>query len=237
MKHLTPVLILLFFIGTVCVVELQTHAQTGSQAPQPPTQKVDRTRLEIVEDLSESLANDLLELSVATRNRDARLTAAFIPNTLVTASFPSRPLPLKADVKWIGTHGWTAEQATAGEQLKRNSHGEGPNVPRPMPREEFMRDWLQCLDHFSEIEDARFKVKASSFDDSANSVPNAEVPTAIVGSKGTARVAFYVIGRNTEGQREWVRGVADVGVRYAETKRWQFETFTLTSLDSMVAGS
>jgi hypothetical protein len=80
-------------------------------------------------------------------------------------------------------------------------------------------------------------VKASSFDDSANSVPNAEVPTATIGSKGTARVAFYVIGRNTEGQREWVRGVAEVGVRYAETKRWQFETFTLTSLDSMVAGA
>jgi len=100
-----------------------------------------------------------------------------------------------------------------------------------------MRYWSLFLDHFPEIDDARFKVKASTFDDSASSVPNAEVPTATVGSKGTARVAFSVIGRNTEGQREWVRGVADVAVRYAETKRWQFETFTLVSLDSMVAGT
>jgi len=62
MKRLTSALILLFFIVTSCVVGLQTLAQSGSQAPQPPTQTVDRTRLEIVEDLSESLANDLLEL-------------------------------------------------------------------------------------------------------------------------------------------------------------------------------
>ena len=238
MKCLTPAAALLCFLVTVWLVHYPTRAQVSSQGRQPPTQQVDRTRLEIVEDLSESLANDLLELSIATRSRDERLTAAFIPSTLVSVSFPSRPLPIKSDVKWIGTHGWTAEQISAGfgEESKRNSHSERADAPRTMTREEFMRDWLLFLDHFPEIEDARFKVKASSFDDSANSVPNGDVPTAIVGSTGTARIAFYVIGRNMEGQREWVRGIADVGVRYAESKRWQFETFALISLDSMVAG-
>ncbi|MGH9932112.1 MAG: FG-GAP repeat domain-containing protein [Pyrinomonadaceae bacterium] len=231
----------LVVLGALVITSTHSRAQVALTAPagQPGPQTVDRTRLEIVEDLSESLANDLIELSVATRNRDARLTAAFIPPTLVSAPFLCRPLPIKPDVKWIGTHGWTAEQlnATAAGAEAQKSHGDKANAARAMSRDEFMRDWLLFLDHFPEIEDARFKVKAASFDESANSVAKAEVPTAVVGSKGTARVAFYVIGRNPDGQREWARGVADVGVRYAESKRWQFETFTLVSLDSMLATS
>ncbi len=237
MTRLRPVALLLGFIVTICLVDRPSGAQLGSQRPQPPTQIGDRTRLEIVEDLSESLANDLLELSVATRNHDARLTAAFVSSTLVSAPFPYRPLSIKSDVKWVGTHEWTSEPTNVGSagSSMSNSHVPMANVPRKMTRDEFMRYWLLFLDHFPEIEDARFKVKASSFDESANSVPNAEVPTAIVGSKGTGRVAFYVIGRNVEGQREWARGVADVVVRYGEGKRWQFESFAHVSLDSMVA--
>ncbi len=235
-----PVIIL----GVVIVASLllATGFPHGlAQAPQAPAQKVDRTRLEVIEDLSESLANDLLELSVATRDRDERLTAEFFPPTLMSRPFPYRPLAAKTELKWIGKHGWATEPVTvatdtsSNTKVALNSPIEDPNKLHEMTRHEFMRDWLEFLDHFTEIEDARFKVKASSFEPDASSVPNADVPTATVGSKGTARVAFYVIGRNPDGQRESARGVADVGVRYAVTKRWQFEAFTLISLDSMVA--
>lgn len=238
MIRLLSSVVLLFLLATVSIVTGQTGAQQTSQGS-ALAQNVDRPRLEIVEDLSESLANDLLELSVATRNRDARLTAEFLPPTLVSSPFPARSLAVKFDLKWIGTHGWTSEQVTAetGAARTRQAHAETSPPARTMTRAEFMRDWLLFLDHFSEIEDARFKVKAASFDENANSVASAKVPTATVGSKGNARVAFYVIGRNTDGQREWARGVADVKARYADTKRWQFETFTLVSLDSMVAGT
>ncbi|MCA1635453.1 MAG: hypothetical protein LC802_17625, partial [Acidobacteria bacterium] len=40
-------------------------AQGQTPAPPGPEGKVDRTRLEVIEELSESLANDLLGLSVA----------------------------------------------------------------------------------------------------------------------------------------------------------------------------
>ncbi len=43
------------------------------------TAAVDRNRLETVEELSESLANDLLVLSVAAGERDLPLTAEFFP--------------------------------------------------------------------------------------------------------------------------------------------------------------
>ncbi|HXG91673.1 MAG TPA: VCBS repeat-containing protein [Blastocatellia bacterium] len=218
-------------LASMLNVNLRAHAQTTSSA----AQTIDRTRLEIIEDLSESLANDLLDLSIATRDRDEKLTAQFFPAKLTATPFPCRPLEAKTDVKWIGIRAWAANQPGDDKKAAAGNSNSRPNAARQMTKEEFLRDWQTFLSHFSEIEDARFKVKGATFDDSASSVANAKVPTATVGSTGKARVAFYVIGRNREGRREWARGVTNSDVRYAETKRWQFMTFALESFDSMVA--
>jgi len=232
----------LLLLVLVCLVGRSTHAQkTGTTAPAP-----ERTRLETIEDLSESLANDLLELSVATRDRDLALTAKFLPATLTSARFPSRPAVTQNKVKWIGAHDWIAA-APDVNALTRNGTlpplktiipgSEIAKIPRTMMREEFMRGWAEFLAHFSEIEDARFKVKEANFAESAKAVAGAKEPTAVIGATGKARVAFYVIGRDVEGKREWARGVVNVDARYDASKRWQFDTFALVSLDSMVATS
>jgi hypothetical protein len=229
-----------------CFVARRAHAQQPAAAATATTPAGERARFEIVEDLSESLANDLLELSVATRDRDLERTAQFFPAKFNAASYPARPQPLKDAVKWVKTHDWTADAADvvsvtrngALPPLKITTPGkEVAKTPRLMTREEFMRGWAQFLAHFSEIEDSRFKVKEANFDESAQAVAGAKEPTAVVGAKGKARVAFYVIGRDTEGRREWARGVANVVVRYDASNRWQFDLFSLVSLDSMVATS
>jgi hypothetical protein len=227
----------------LCGLGLRARAQTPSAAPQPQPQeatRLDRTRLEVVEELSESLANDLLELSVATRDRDADKTAQFFPARINAEPFPSRPLPSKPLVKWIGTRAWEAEGA-ATVLTRTGAHMSNPTPPGAargaMSSRDFLRGWFAFLQHFSEIEDARFKVKEASFDETARAVAGAKVPTAVVGARGQSRVAFYVIGRNTEGRREWARGVAQVSVRAGEKGRWQFESFALTSLDSLVAAT
>src|SRR5688500_13877494 len=86
----------------------KTYAQNRVQSPQTKgkTQTVDRTRLEVIEELSESLANDLLELSVATRDLDFELTSKFFPAQITGKVFPSSPQITKPQVKWVGTHGW-----------------------------------------------------------------------------------------------------------------------------------
>ncbi|MDQ3585264.1 MAG: VCBS repeat-containing protein [Acidobacteriota bacterium] len=209
------------------------YAQTATTATQ-----VDRTRLEIIEDLSESLANDLLELSVATRDRNLEQTAEFWPAKLSANAFPAKPLPISPVVKWIGARQWTADaspQVADAQKVSLTTGATGAATTLPtVSREDFMRDWTKFLAHFSEIEDARFKVKDATFEMSAQSVPGAKVPTAAPGAKGKARIAFYVIGRNRDGQREWARGVTNVVVKAAENGRWQFEQFTLASLDSLV---
>jgi hypothetical protein len=179
----------------------------------------EKQRLEVVEDVSESLANDLLELSVAVRDRDMEAVAEFLPAAIQGSAFPTHAATAEPVVKWIHRHGWQLVAETRGSSS----------------RQEFLRAFQGFLDHFAEIEDVRFKVKLAQFDDSAGVVADATVPTATVGSYGQARVAFFIIGRDTGARREWVRGTAETQVRRAENGRWQFQSFALTALDSLVA--
>ncbi len=180
-----------------------------------------RQRFEIVEDLSESLANDILTLSVAARDLDYETMALYFPAQIDAKPFPSRPAATKTQVKWIGLHSWeTKVQMTPNGKLARDA---------------YLNDWKEFLAHFSEIEDVRFKVKESNFDDKATSVARADEPTAVIGARGRARIAFYVIGRDIHGKREWARGAFWSNVRFDANRHWQFETIELASFDSMVA--
>src|SRR3954452_22000986 len=67
-------------------VRLQDPAKSSA------VQTDEKSRLEVVEELSESLANDLLELSVATRDQDLDLTSAYFPSLIFGKNFPSKPL-------------------------------------------------------------------------------------------------------------------------------------------------
>jgi hypothetical protein len=198
----------------------QVYGQnTGSQSP-----PVDRNRLETIEELSESLANDILELSIAARDADLELIKAYFPAQLKAKPFPARPTAFKTQVKWVGSHNW---ETAAPEDRKKE--------PAPMARQDFLAGFSQFLDHFSEIEDARFKVKEANFAETAKAVLGAEQPTAVVGATGRARIAFYAIGRDVDGKREWARGTFWANVRYDKNNHWQFDTFELVSFDSLVA--
>ena len=190
--------------------------------------QADDRRLEVNEELSESLANDLLQLSVATRDRDLALTGEYFPASFVGKPFPARPGETVSQVKWVGLHKWDA----AATIVKTAT---GDTAPGAITAKVFLQTWSEFLDHFSEIEDARFKVKEANFDDNAQAVLGADEPTAVVGAKGRARIAFYVIGRDVSGKREWARGTFWADVRYSSNKHWQFDSFELSSFDSLVA--
>ena len=206
----------------VLVVSIHPASAQQTGLPSVPSASVDKQRLETSEDLSESLANDVLELSVATRDRDEEKTREYFPAQIISHPFPSEPGPIHQEVKWIEKHAWIAPPTAATES---------PTVSR----EEFLANWFKFLSHFDTIEDARFKVKESNFDVSSQSVKDSKEPTAVVGATGTARLAFFVVGRDPQQHREWARGVAKVAVRYEENKHWQIQSFELVSLDSMVA--
>jgi hypothetical protein len=217
MKKHTPAstLLLVVFVGLLGIGIL------ADAAPQTDAVNIDRSRLEVEEELSESLANDMLDLSVAVRDRETERIGEFMPARVVAKIFPSHPTPLEPQVKWIARHSWNRRV--------------GPAEGTVLDRAQFLEGWTQFLQHFSEIEDARFKVKGATFDESANIIPDAKEPTAVVGSTGQARLNFFVVGRDSEGRREWARGWAEAEVRRAENGRWQFQSFEVTSLESMLA--
>ncbi len=192
--------------------------------PQIPL-KFNSEQLDVIEDLSESLANDMLDLALAVRERDKEQLRAFVPGSLSATPWPALAQPLMPEVKWVARHGWKVPPAIL------TLNGEGA---RPVSGEEFTRGWFALLDHFREIEDARFKVKDATFDPSADLVAGAKVPTAEAGSIGQAKLSFLLVGRDTQGRREWLHGSAEIGVRRGE-RRWQFQRFNLASVESLVS--
>ena len=203
----------------------------GNTAAKPANApESDKRRLEIIEELSESLANDLLELSVAARDHDLQLTGEYFPASFVGKPFPARPMQTVDQVKWVGVHKWEADPTF----VNAAGNSDDPRSNR-ITSKAFLQTWSEFLGHFSAIEDARFKVKEANFDEKAQAVLGAEEPTAVVGAKGRARIAFYVIGRDVAGKREWARGTFWADVRYAANKHWQFDSFELASFDSLVA--
>ena len=87
-----------------------------AQEPVAPDGPVDSSRLEVIEDLSESLANDLLGLSVAVRNRDMTTVATFFPPRLTATGLPTRPGTVAPELKWIGHRDWATPD---GEETPR----------------------------------------------------------------------------------------------------------------------
>ena len=166
----------------------------------------DKQGLDAVEDLSESLANDLLEMSIAVRDKDLESIGKFIANSIVARPLPGEPDSLVHELKWIYTHGWKQRHRTL----------------EALSRREFLRGWEEFLHHFSEIEDVRFKVKQATFNESRQ-------------TEGSARVAFYLIGRDHEGHREWVTAWADIYASKKGNNPWRISRFDLNSLESRMA--
>ena len=173
-------------------------------APVQPTPH-GRTDLEAVEEVTEEIANDLLDLSLAMQAKDAARIATFFADSLGASPMPTVPGPARPAVKWIESHGWTSPS------------GEPPRIGRA----EFLKNLEAFLAHFSVIEDARFKVKDSAIDPGGRS------------ARGILK--FFIVGRDAEGHREWVRGSGAMEVRRAAVGPWQIGEFTLESLDSQVA--
>ena len=169
------------------------------------SQDLDRAALERLENLSESLANDLLELSVATRDRDAARIASHWADTIVSPMLPGAPAEPEQQRDWLWSHDWTLEPTAVA-----------------LGRDDFLDRFGAILAHFGTIEDARFKVKESMFEPGDNEL-------------GTARVEFKIVGRDGRGRREWMVAWLRMTARGVGEGRWQIERVDIESMRSTLA--
>ena len=177
----------------------------GCSLFQEEAQKIDRLALEHTEELTESLANQLLELSVAALQKDREALTAFFAASLSSPPFPSTPQDEKSTVKWLSEHGWQLESAEGG----------------PTARRDYLESFSAFLDHFQSIEDTRFKVKSSSITED--------------GKTATGILKFFLVGRDPEGRREWVQGLSDFQAHPQGDEKWQIATLTVTEIRSQIA--
>lgn len=138
----------------------------------------DASKLTGVEDLSESLANALLDLSLALRDRDAEAIGAYFDDEIMTRIFPPLSAHPTVSSKWI------EQDFVDLSDLSTVT----------TKRLELINTWAIFLNAFSEIEDARFEVEDASFRHGA------------VGNHAESEVKFFVIGRSQDGSRLWVKG-------------------------------
>jgi len=162
----------------------------------------DEARLTRDEDLSESLANDLLKLSVAVRDRSYETVAEFVDDTIVATPLPPGAPPAAPLVKWIEQRQWPPP--AGGEAMQRAS---------------FVDQLKTFLDRFSAIDDARFKVKQAEFDPSDT-------------ARGEAHIKFFIVGRDAAGRREWLRGTARIEAVKRGEAAWRLTTFEWDTLHS-----
>ncbi len=174
-------------------------------AQERPSLELDRSALEQVEDDSESLANQLLDLSVELRRQDLSKAAKYFPEEFEATLFPTRSGAVQHDIKWIRRHGWDLDK-----------------VPKVTDRADFLQSVEAFLSHFTEIEDVRLKVKGAEFDGGT--------PT-----RGESRVFFFVVGRDGKGRREWVRGWIQLRVERAPEELWRVRSWSFESLESMLS--
>ncbi len=118
-----------------------SSAQAGPSDAGP----VNRAQVEQIEDLSEDLANQLHELSLAVRDRDADSMAGHFSPRLTATPWPAPGGDRTPQIKWI-------------------AEVDSPWPLEPVDAAAFLSSWHSYLGGFASIEDVRFKVKQADFD-------------------------------------------------------------------------
>lgn len=182
---------------------LSVCASTGSLLSQE-TVGLDEDRLSEVEDLSESLANALLDFSVAVRRGDLKTISTFLGDEVEALTFPKTPFRADQVLKWIQQS--SLDLSTSPAVLTR--------------REQFIEEWAAFLNGFSEIEDVRFKVEDASFSKEAS------------GNFSDSRITFFLVGRDRAGNRSWIKGTGRLQARQKKAG-WEISLLVFDRIDTL----
>lgn len=183
--------------------------------------EMDRERLEVVEERTESLAGDLVQLAADVGRRDLAALAGHFAEGFAADSLPSVPGSLQPRGKWVFSHAWTRGGPPESAAGDRRPGSETAVILRPVSETELVAKVQEVLSHFSEIEDIRLDVLKASF-------PDPE------GEAGEAVVALALVGRDGEGRREWLKGRFEIAAERADGN-WRLTRWHTAFLDSLVS--
>ena len=168
---------------------------------------LDKGALEEVEELSESLANVLLDFSAALLKRDLQAAGEYFSSTVEVVLLPGFPSTLPASIHWISEDSIDL-RGTESSTIER---------------EELLEVLRSLLEGFSEIEDVRFKLKKAKF---------ARKKKGVVGE---GQIKFFLVGRDPAGKRVWLRGTGRLSAARSREGDWLISDLRFGQLDLMRA--
>ncbi len=175
--------------------------------PVPPRAEQFGAGMDRQERASESLAHNLLDLSMAVRDGDWQgIERAFHPGAELEPLPQPAPAPAELD-PWAQERRWLPGAS-------------GPPGAGSDPLLVSVRSWHQ---HFTELEDVRFKVKSSSLVDSDRRLE--------------ATLHYSVVGRTQDRNREWLRGSARAIATPDRHARWKPIRLTQGPAGSLLANT
>ncbi len=153
--------------------------------------------LKVEEESTESLANTLLDLSVATRAGEAERWKPFLSERLSAVALPSPGDGKVKDIHaGVSKRDWRIEAAS------------------PAARAGAIERLDAWLDLFAEIEDARFKLVGSQ--------------SSEAGRRQEGRFKCWLVGRDAEGRRLWVKGRGKLSAALDAEDHWRLTSFVFT---------
>ncbi len=163
--------------------------------------EVNQTEMERTEELSESLANQLLDFSVAARNGNLAEMGRSVGETL-----RATPLP---ELEGF-TPNWTRPGLQGGYlELAEKSLS-------TLTRQQWLGHWQRFVDSFSHIEDVRFKISGALFEEQGSGVT------------AQALLKFFLVGKKSAGHLLWVRGTGRVrAIQPPDSQAWVISTLKL----------
>jgi hypothetical protein len=173
----------------------------AAASPPPPAEGLDTTRLESIEETTEALANRMFDLSLEARAGDARLLDAYVADT-VRLVVPEPAPATTPEWKWVQARAWSLPQVATAS------------------REDALRALQRLLDHWTELDDVRFKMKST----------DVESATAV-----EAHFKCWLIGRNRQGQREWLRGTGELHAMRADDGGWRLDLLAFDAASSLLS--
>jgi len=169
--------------------------------PVAESDEFDRAWLERHEDLSESLANDLLKFSVAVRDRDYGKIEGYVADAIRATPLPEKAPASVPVVKWVERRNWELPAAEDSGRV------------------EFMGRLRVFLDRFESIDDARFKVVSAEFEEAADDRGAAKIKFFVIGRDETGRREWLKGKAHIEvtrsGEEAWQLGLFEIDMMFS----------------------
>ncbi len=193
------------FLPALALLGVLTSGQslTAQELPTPDVE-VNGLEMERTEELSESLANQLLDFSVAARNGNLTEMGKSLGEVL-----QATPLPELEAFKPEWTRGGLqmGHLKLEGETLSTLS------------RKEWLESWQRFVDSYSHLQDVRFKVSAARFEEQDS------------GIAAQGQLKFFLVGEKSADRLLWIRGKGRVrAILPPDTESWIISRLQLSTV-------